>query len=145
MSNNELSSKRWSGGNLTEALIAKEKLRRALYGKTGRTGSTTNRNLSRKGPHGTPGTSGSPESLIHVPPTKMGTSVFPIPKPPMRSLLNLLPLVSMDLQLLRSVMYVGIMLPQAQQGVGEFFGIFVAVIGIIFVIFGFVGDIPCGC
>jgi hypothetical protein len=37
------------------------------------------------------------------------------------------------------------MMPQAQQGVREFFGIFVVVIGIVFVILGFVGEIPCGC
>jgi hypothetical protein len=37
------------------------------------------------------------------------------------------------------------MLPQAQRAVCLFFGIFVVVVGIIFVILGFVGEIPCGC
>jgi preprotein translocase subunit SecE len=37
------------------------------------------------------------------------------------------------------------MLPQAQQGVRVFFGIFAVVVGIIFVIFGFDGEMPRGC
>jgi len=60
-------------------------------------------------------------------------------------LLNLLSLVSMDLQLSQSGLYMGIMLPQAQQGVCVFFGIFAVVVGILFVIFSFVGEMPWGC
>jgi hypothetical protein len=47
--------------------------------------STTNRNLSRKGPCRTPGTAGRPESPTPSTPLQMGTSTFPLPKPPMTS------------------------------------------------------------
>ena len=47
--------------------------------------------------------------------------------------------MSMVLQLPRSGLYMGIVLPQARQGIFEFLGFFVVAIGNIFVIFGFEG------
>jgi hypothetical protein len=53
--------------------------------------------------------------------------------------------MSVGLELLRLELYAGIMLPQAQRAVQDFFWIFVDVAGIIFVIFGLFNKIPCGC
>ena len=103
-----------------------------------------NRNLSRKGPHGTPGTSGSPDSTTPSTHLQRGTSVFPIPKPPIKP-----PSAKSSTKypptgvhrpptpLISSVC--GYNVSTGTTRCWRIFSIFVAVIGIIFVIFGFVG------
>jgi len=48
----------------------------------------------------------------------------------------------MVLQLPQSGLYMGIVFPQAWQGVCTFFGIFAVVVRIVFVIFSFSGEMP---